>query len=142
MGGESSKGSKEQKILAYIILCRGKYEKIVNYINSDDVNVNYQDRFGNTLLYHCLYCDKISILELLLENGADPNIGNSNGHTPLMSICNCRNIDKYEKLIEILISNCADPHIKDNIGNSSLSYARETSSNYNKIERILLGKND
>jgi ankyrin repeat protein len=49
-------------------------------------NINYRDIYGNTILHKVIRDNLLSTVKFLLERGADPNIGNRYGHTPLMFI--------------------------------------------------------
>ncbi|AST09389.1 hypothetical protein Murmansk-194 [Murmansk poxvirus] len=47
------------------------------------VNINEQDSFGNTLLYHAVELNHVDLVKLMLDNGADINIKNNIGKTCL-----------------------------------------------------------
>ncbi|KAL7306995.1 hypothetical protein TKK_0000745 [Trichogramma kaykai] len=47
------------------------------------VLVDAQDRYGNTALYVALACGREKLVRLLLSKGADPNLANEKGLTPL-----------------------------------------------------------
>jgi ankyrin repeat protein len=47
------------------------------------LDINIRDELGNTVLNLAVPEGDIKIIELLLENGADPNIGNRGSYTPL-----------------------------------------------------------
>ncbi|CAB0029690.1 unnamed protein product [Trichogramma brassicae] len=59
------------------------------------VQVNFQDHAGNTPLHVALYRGRRNLFEILLRNGANPNLANAKGLTPLQIIC-CRNRDDYK----------------------------------------------
>lgn len=67
-----------------------KHEKIKHFIQERKVNINYtEDKRKCTLLYDCCYySSEVDILELLLSLGANPNICNNMGESPLMHACN------------------------------------------------------
>ena len=52
------------------------------------------------------------IVELLLNNGADPNFKNENGWTALMSVSGYSREESSEKTVEILLEKGADHNIK------------------------------
>jgi ankyrin repeat protein len=88
-------------------------EKIKNAITKE--NVNQQDEWGNTALYWAVYIEQdISIINLLLDNCADPNIGNM---TPLHISC-ARNDPVISKR---LVDAGADIHKVNHMGDSPLS---------------------
>ena len=75
-----------------------------------------------TLLMHAVMRDEtpVEILGLLLNAGADPNVGDYlHGVTPLMM---CAKKGKL-RIAEVLLKSGADPNIKDKIGSSALSRA-------------------
>uniref|UniRef100_A0ABD2WM90 Uncharacterized protein n=1 Tax=Trichogramma kaykai TaxID=54128 RepID=A0ABD2WM90_9HYME len=59
------------------------------------VQVNFQDGAGNTPLHVALYRGRRNLFEILLRNGANPNLANAKGLTPLEIICN-RTRDDYK----------------------------------------------
>lgn len=59
----------------------GVIKKCLKY--KPEFNVNYQDEEGNTLLIAAIKGDCESIIETLLKRGANPNIQNAYGNTPL-----------------------------------------------------------
>ncbi len=77
------------------------------------------DASGNTAL---MFCDDRSLkgFKLLLRNGADPNLQNKNGMTPLMFAC----YKNSEYAVKKLLKYGADPKLLDGQGNSALSYAK------------------
>jgi len=52
-------------------------------LNYKGVNVNIQDRFGNTPLYYAVYFSAQDLISLLLKHGANPLIKNNEDVTPL-----------------------------------------------------------
>ncbi|CAB0029670.1 unnamed protein product [Trichogramma brassicae] len=51
------------------------------------VQIEAQDKKGNTPLHFALKCGKRELIELLLIKGANPNLANGEGLTPLHVIC-------------------------------------------------------
>ncbi|MCK5683641.1 ankyrin repeat domain-containing protein [bacterium] len=71
---------------------------------SDNVDVN-ASRDGYYILNAAISCENTEIVRLLLESGADPNIIDQSGRTPLQ-----RNFDGYVKdYSSLLLENGADP---------------------------------
>uniref|UniRef100_A0ABD2WW11 Uncharacterized protein n=1 Tax=Trichogramma kaykai TaxID=54128 RepID=A0ABD2WW11_9HYME len=68
------------------------------------LQIDVQDVFGFTPLYVALENDNIEIAKLLLERGADPNLGLFKGHTALQLLCMKENgvvIDKLSLFFEM-----------------------------------------
>jgi len=90
-------------------------------------NINEPDKNGWTPLMWATYYQSFSIVEYLLEKGADPNIQSTRdsycpkGTTALMIACNwCM----YNEAV-VLINKNAKPHFVNSKGYSATSYARE-----------------
>uniref|UniRef100_A0ABD2WU22 PRANC domain-containing protein n=1 Tax=Trichogramma kaykai TaxID=54128 RepID=A0ABD2WU22_9HYME len=67
------------------------------------VRVNAQDRWGDTPLHLVIPCGDKEVFKILLRRGADPNLANKYGTTPLHVVC-CRICD--DGLIQILFEIC------------------------------------
>ncbi|AOP31477.1 ankyrin [Raccoonpox virus] len=69
-------------------------------------DINEKDDSNNTLLYHAINIIHVDIVRFLLDNGADINIKNINGHTCLDRAIYKSNLycfeSNYEKAIKIL----------------------------------------
>lgn len=68
------------------ILLTGLNNKQVDLLIASGVDVNAQDKKNNTALLIAAFTGKKERVEQLLKNGADPNIVNHSGRTPLMII--------------------------------------------------------
>jgi ankyrin repeat protein len=84
-------------------------------------NVNEQKLGNRTDLFEAVAYDKIRITKKLLNMGADPNIPDINGTTPLMNAASVNN----KEMVDLLLSYNAKPHVKDNFGDDAASYARK-----------------
>jgi ankyrin repeat protein len=78
---------------------------------------DYQDEDGNTYL-HILVREESNLANLVLERGANPNIQNQQGHTPLHLAAMCIDF----KMVKILLAFKADANIQDYTGNTPLHY--------------------
>ena len=65
-----------------------------------------------------------AILKLLIDNGANPNVQDNEGNTPLIKSIECG----HEHLVKFFLSNGADPNISDMDNNTSLHWAIMTES--------------
>uniref|UniRef100_A0ABD2XEJ9 Cadherin domain-containing protein n=1 Tax=Trichogramma kaykai TaxID=54128 RepID=A0ABD2XEJ9_9HYME len=62
------------------------------------LQVDAQDEFGDTPLQVTLSCDRKNLFELLLRKGANPNLANSEGSTPLHIICQRYHDDDFVEI--------------------------------------------
>ncbi|XP_014235580.1 ankyrin-3-like [Trichogramma pretiosum] len=90
------------------------------------VQVDAQDKLGNTPLLLALCNNHKEVAELLLRKGASPNLANAEGLTPLHVICmGFQNDDKLEMLFEICEerNQLVQIDAQDNLGNTPLHLA-------------------
>jgi len=80
------------------------------------VNINEQGRFGSSALYSACNFNRLNVVRFLLENGADVNIADNKGTTPLMLASDNCNIN----LVRLLLDNGADIHMTDDRGRTAL----------------------
>ncbi|XP_014234081.1 serine/threonine-protein phosphatase 6 regulatory ankyrin repeat subunit C-like [Trichogramma pretiosum] len=96
---------------------------------NQQVQVNAVDKWGRTPLRLCLLRgDKIEMIELLLRNGANSNLVDARGLTPLQIICQTHEwvtqrghnlemtIDSVRHLMELLLRNNANPNLANEEG--------------------------
>ena len=84
-------------------------------------NINYRNENGGNTALHYICCSQrksVAIMRTLLKYGANPNIKNSNGNTPLHMCSNRR----LTNLIQLLIEYRADVNIQNNFGETPLHY--------------------
>src|SRR5271166_4467869 len=68
----------------------------------------------------------VDVLQMLLKNGANPNLQSNNGFTALMRASINSNTDSNIETVKILLENGANPNLQDNDGFTALMFA----SNY------------
>ncbi|CAB0037177.1 unnamed protein product [Trichogramma brassicae] len=95
------------------------------------VQIDARDELGNTPLHLALNNGPKKIVELLLRRGADTNLANKEGLTPLYIICNRHddNVELFEMLFEL--SNIKYQPVKinsqDKLGKTALHFQRFSS---------------
>ncbi|MDF3047827.1 MAG: serine/threonine-protein phosphatase 6 regulatory ankyrin repeat subunit B-like [Candidatus Midichloriaceae bacterium] len=88
-----------------------------NIQDSDDEIIHFKGR-------PYILINRIGIAELLLNEGANPNVQNKKGETPLHIV-----VGEEEENIKFLLEKNADPNLKDKKGNVPLHYAVDAKSN-------------
>lgn len=90
---------------------------LIKSLNKLGFELFYKDYQGNTPLHHCR---DVSLMMFLLENGADPNIKNNKGDTPLHFVARLNYIDLMP-LAKLLLDFGANINVKNNIGRFPLN---------------------
>ena len=80
---------------------RTKYMQHIQSVIGRGIYVNGQNVDGNTAL-HVVHKHCSEVVQLLLESGADPNIRNNKGKTPIMQ-CDPDYNDSHDKVIGLLL---------------------------------------
>ena len=75
--------------------------------------------YNASIVFNAILKSRMSLLESLLRNGADINISNSDGMTPLMAAANNGNMD----IIRMLLARGADAHATNGLGETSADIA-------------------
>ena len=82
-----------------------------------------RDQDGRTILHHACLRNDVQFVENLLNLGADPNVQDNNGVTPLMSALLYHGSNVDMNLLSLLLSLDWKPDIKDNNGRTALHYS-------------------
>jgi ankyrin repeat protein len=82
--------------------------------------IDKQNVLGESELKIACTNDAMQKVKRLLVKGADPNISDVNGITPLMEAASGGALE----IVQLLIAYGADPHRQDNFGDTALIYAR------------------
>ncbi len=98
---EDTKPKKVKKIPGKVQLAvaRGSFTEIRQYL-ADGGDINLKELKAWTFLHYAAQAGKYEICQFLLDNGADPEIRNDAGHTPLQVAS--RSIRRNEKVIQLL----------------------------------------
>ena len=66
----------------------GNYDKVLEILNTEDVDLNYTNKYGNNIIHMSVFSGPRfeRVVNLLLDRGADINCQNNVGLTPLFSV--------------------------------------------------------
>lgn len=99
----------------------GKSAEVVALLKSG-VDVDGRTRSGSYALNAAAVENEIDVIRILLDHGANPNVQNSQGDTPL--ICATKYAGGKAGTVELFVNAGADLGIRDNKGNTALDYAK------------------
>lgn len=94
--------------------CTSSNFEVVQVLLEYPQNINEQCTGKCTPINSAVQKDKTDIVKLLIEKGADVNIPDEYGNTPLMAAADM--FDDDDTIIKLLLDNGADPHHKNNYG--------------------------
>ncbi|MBL7880740.1 MAG: ankyrin repeat domain-containing protein [Chryseobacterium gambrini] len=94
--------------------CTSSNFEIVQILLKYPQNINEQCTGKCTSLYSAVQKRKTDIVKLLIEKGADVNIADKYGNTPLIESADMFKDD--DTIIKLLLENGADPYQKNNYG--------------------------
>ena len=92
-------------------------EKKFNFIQwliENGANINYQDRIGYSVLHFIGQNQMIELAKFFLEKGADPNLQDIHGNTPLWTAV--FNSKETKEIVRLLLRYHADPNIENKHG--------------------------
>lgn len=101
-----------------ILACYRGNNDVAKFIIEKKANLNYVSLNG-TALMACVVKGSLELGELLLKNGANPNLTDANGITALMYAVQFQN----EKMIKLLLDYKADKNSVDKQGKTAFEYA-------------------
>ena len=83
----------------------GEQEVIAELLRRPDIDIDRKNRWGETAFYRAVYWSNLAASQLLLTRGADPNIPDERGRTPLSaaSVNENEKAKEMEKVVEFLL---------------------------------------
>ena len=99
------------------------YDEVKDLIIEKKANVNKRDECGGTPLISACFFEKTDVVKLLLENGADANLSNNVGNSPLSWIAIAANEGNSKECLHImnlLLRFNADIDAKNETGSTPL----------------------
>ena len=90
-------------------------------LNTPNINVNIVDRYGRTALHQAIISSNIEMCRLLIEYGADVNIQDNNGDTPLLKAFKVNEFNL--EIVRLLVDRGAYININDNNNKNVFFYA-------------------
>ncbi len=99
--------------LLQIAVAQGNLDLVI-FLIENDVDVNHQDKKGNTALHYCPEYYQFEIAEYILEHNGKLNISDKFGNEPLWTAAVNVNKDlKGLDVVELFLKNGADPNHKN-----------------------------
>lgn len=122
------------KTALYVAVERGDVAEVESLLGRSNLDVNTQGPVGKTLLHEAIRLKHLAIVQILLDNGADPNIQQDTGETPLVYAVytGCPTAIRL-----LLTTGKADPNIQNTFGNTVLHRAINQRAS-NEIFQMLL----
>lgn len=94
----------------------GDVSRLRDLMAKDEVGVNDMNELGRSMLYEAAHNNHLEVVAGLLDSGADPNVTNSDGQTPLSTAClHSLSQECDVELIEALLNAGAIPTIESSI---------------------------
>lgn len=104
-----------------ILACYHNNKEVAEFLIQNVQNINYASELG-TALTATIFKNNVLLSKKLLENGANPNITDREGITPLMYAVQFQNADA----VELLLSYKADKSLKNNQNKTAFELAVES----------------
>ena len=101
----------------FLILAASKGNKsVLNYLIEKGADIDFQDKNGYCALHFAAQNSEMGITEMLLNNGANPNLTDIHGNTPIWTaIMNSK--EEFE-IVKLFLENNADIETKNKHGKS------------------------
>ena len=111
----------------------GELETVKKLVSERPEFINAQDEYGVSALHNVMCEEQIETISFLIANGANMNIKNNRGISPLHLVC-------YKENAELLIEAGADINQLDNQGNSPLHIQASNGAGREEIIKYLIAK--
>ena len=99
-----------------------EHKQVIELLLKSKATINAKGKDGCTPLHEAALLGRVDLVETLLSNGADPNLTNAIGQTPLHSVCSFSGV---RRIAEDLLNQKADISILDSHKRSPLRCASE-----------------
>lgn len=99
-------------------------------IFSGELNLNAQDNQGYTALHAAAQCKNVEITKLLLSSGANPNLLDAWGNTPLWRALGSGT--ESAEIIKLLLDEGVDPEKENDSGVSVVTHIRKIKNHPNR----------
>lgn len=110
----------------HILAVIGDEQAIRELLERKQIDVNELDRGNRTALFHAAHNNHLQVVQLLLEEGADPNLSDKDGQTPLSSAClHMLSQECDPKIIDCLLSHGASNSLESAIVTEDLPLLSE-----------------
>ena len=96
------------------------FQRLIN----EDVDINEKDYNNLTALWYAVQCVRYEMAKILIEHGADLEVKDKYGNTPLFTAVYWYKKDPGGRLIKLLVDAGADVNAENSHGNSPLDLAR------------------
>lgn len=113
----------------FTLACATEDLETIETLIKKNADLNAQTEMG-PVLTKVIYLGKLEVVQLLLKNGANVNLANKSGWTPLMEACYRDN----QQIARLLLENKADANAKDKDGKTALNIA--LNNNYLEIVKL------
>jgi ankyrin repeat protein len=109
------------------------YQRLMDLLTQNNGNFNKKNCFGETLLILAILEGSVSIVELLVNAGADIDLPDANGFTPLMYGI----LKNREDIVKYLVGLGAKAEVKNKYGKDSLDLKLDKLAMKSIIENII-----